>query len=68
MSVWSYTFVQGKSGKHEKEVGQTRNFGLGRVWVGKVDSGDWVGVWEFKGDVGMRFTSAKMPLLAQLIS
>lgn len=49
--AWSWAWVEGGG-----EEGKGRKWGAGRVWVGREGGeegvGGWIGVWEFRGDVG----------------
>lgn len=54
LPAWSWAWVEG--GGEGKGKGRENKWGEGRVWVGREGGeegvGGWIGVWEFRGDVG----------------
>ena len=51
-----------------KGKAREKKFGDGRVWIGReggdVGTGNWIGVWEFRGDVGTCLPLVSLPRVA----
>ncbi|ORY77627.1 TRAPP trafficking subunit Trs65-domain-containing protein [Leucosporidium creatinivorum] len=70
VSLWSYVFGSG-AGPDSREKGKGKQGG--RVWVGREQveggaEGDWIGVWEFGGDVAFVRTPLVSPRLCLTIT